>query len=91
MEVFKDAYVKFQAERVGNAYISRNLDITVGGLQLSSVSRSKVMEKSKITMISCSNVQFYPEDRLGLGGGAQQESPDHYSFVGANSHICCVD
>ena len=34
-------------------------------------------------MVSSSNVQFYPKDRLGLGSaGAQQESPDHYSYGG---------
>ena len=32
MEVFKDAHVKFQAERVGNIYMLRNLEVRVGGL-----------------------------------------------------------
>ena len=43
-------------------------------------------------MISSSDVQFYPEGRLGLGGaGAQQESPDHYVYGGANSHKSYMD
>jgi len=36
-----------------------------------------------------SDVQLYPEGRLGLG--ARQGSPDHYSYGGANSHRSCVD
>jgi len=36
--------------------------------------------------------QSYPEGRLRLGGaGAQQESPDRYSYGGANSLKSCVD
>jgi len=35
IEVFKEAHVKFQAERVGNIYMLRNFEVTVGGLQLS--------------------------------------------------------
>ena len=46
MEVSKHAQVKFQAERVGNVYMLRNSEVTVGGLQLSSASRSEVMEQS---------------------------------------------
>jgi len=43
-------------------------------------------------MVSSLDVQFYPEGGLGLGGtGAQQESADHYSCVGAISHKSCVD
>ena len=50
------------------------------------------MEQSETMMISSSNVQFYPERRLGLGGaGSQQESPDHYSYSGVNSHKSSVD
>ena len=44
MKVFKDAYAKFQAEHVGDDYMLRNLDVIVGGLQLSSASRSVVVE-----------------------------------------------
>jgi len=40
-------------------------------------------------IISSSDVQLYPEERLGLGG--QQDSPDRYSYGGANSHKFCVD
>jgi len=41
------------------------------------------MKQSETTMVSSSDVQFYPKDRLGLGSaGAQQESPDHYSYGG---------
>jgi len=68
------------------------LKVTVGELQLSSTSRSKVMEQSETTMVSSSDVQFYPEGRLGLSGvDAQQESPDCYSYGGTNSHKSCVD
>ena len=35
-------------------------------------------------MVSSSDVQLYPEERLGLG--AQQESLDRYSYGEANSH-----
>ena len=34
MKVFKDAHVKFQAERVSNVNTLRNSEVTVGGLQL---------------------------------------------------------
>ena len=70
----------------------QNSEVTVGGLQLSSASRSEVVEQSKITMVSNSDVQFYPQGKLGLGGGsAQQGSPDHYSYGGANSHKSCMN
>ena len=35
------------------------------------------------------DVQLYLEGRLGLG--AQQDSPDRYSYGGANSHSSYVD
>ena len=44
MKVFKEAYVMFQAEHVGNVYMLWNSEITVGGLQLSSASKAVVME-----------------------------------------------
>ena len=47
------------------------------------------MEQSETTMVSSSNVQLYPEERLGLG--TQQDSPDRYSYGGANSHRSCAD
>jgi len=38
-------------------------------------------------MVSNSDVEFYPEGRLGLGGAdAQQENPYYNSYSGANSH-----
>jgi len=40
-------------------------------------------------MKSSSDVQLYPEGGLGLG--PQQDSLDHYSYGGANSHRSCVD
>jgi len=40
-------------------------------------------------MVSSSDIQLYPEERLGLG--AQQGSPDCYSYRGANSHKSYVD
>ena len=47
------------------------------------------MEQSETTIVSSSNVQLYPEERLGLG--THQGSPDRYSYGGANSHRSCVD
>jgi len=70
----------------------RNSEVTVGGLQLSSGSRSEVVEQLETSVVSSSDVQFYPESRLGLGGvGAQQESPDRYFYGGVNSHKFFVD
>jgi len=65
--------VKFQAERVRNAYMLQNSEVTVGGLQLSSASRSKIVEQSENTMILGLDVQFYHEDRLGLNGTGTQQ------------------
>jgi len=70
--------------RVGNVYMLRNSKVTVGGLQLSSASKAVVVEQSETTMDSSSDVQLYPQGRLGLG--AQQGSSDRYSYGGANSH-----
>jgi len=67
----------------------QNSKVTVGGLQLSSASEAVVVEQSETTMDSSSDVQLYPEGRLGLG--VQQGSPDRYSSGGANSHKFCVD
>jgi len=89
MEVFKEVHVMFQAERVGNLYMLRNSEVTVARLQLSSASKAVVVEQSEITMDSSLYVQLYLEGRLGLG--AQQGSPDRYSYGGANSHKTCVD
>ena len=52
-------------------------------------SEAAVVEQSETTMISSSNVQLYPGERLELG--AQQDSPDLYSYGGTNSHKFCVD
>ena len=74
--------MKFQAKYVDNVYMLRNLKVTVSELQLSLASRSEIVEQSETIMVSSLDVQFYSEDRLGLGGAdAQQESPDHYSCV----------
>jgi len=67
MEVFKNAHVNFQAERVGDVYMLRNLEVIVDELQLPSASRSKVVEQSDTIMVSSSDVQFHPEGRLRLG------------------------
>jgi len=84
--------VKFQAERVDNVYMLRNLKVTVGELQLFSALRSEVVEQSEPRKVSSSDVQFYPEGRLRLGStGTKQESLDCYSYSGANSHKSCVD
>ena len=56
MEIFKEAHVKFLAERVGNVYMLRNLEVTVGGLQLSSASEAVVVEQSETTMDLSSDV-----------------------------------
>jgi len=81
--------VKFQAERVGNVYMLRNSEVTVGRLQLSSALKAAIVKQSETTMILSSDVQLYPEKRLGLG--VQQGSLDRYSYGGANSHKSCVD
>jgi len=67
----------------------QNSEVTVGGLQLSSASEVVVVERSGSTMVSNSDVLLYPKERLGLH--AQQDSPDRYSYDGANSHRSCVD
>ena len=79
----------FQAERVGNVYMLRNSEVTVGALQLSSASKAVVVEQSESTMDLSSDVQLYLEGKLGRG--AQQDSPDYDSYGGANSHKSCVD
>ena len=89
MKVFKEAHVMFQAKHVGNVYMFRNSEVTVGGLQLSSASKAVVVEPSETTIDSSSDVQLYPEERLGLG--TQQGSSDCYSYGGVNSHRFCVD
>ena len=67
MEVFKEAHVMFQAERVGNVYMLRNSEVIAGGLQLSSASKVVFAEQSETTMVSSSDVQLYPKERLGIG------------------------
>jgi len=67
----------------------RNSEVTVGGLQLSSVLKAAFVEQSETTMVSSVDVQLYPEERLGLD--MQQDSPDRYPYGGANSHKSCVD
>jgi len=89
MEVFKEAHVIFQTERVCNVYMLRSSKVKICGLQLFSASKAVVMEQSETTMDSSSDVQLYPEGRLGLG--MQQVSPDRYSYGGANSYRFCVD
>ena len=44
MEVFKKVNAKFQVEHVGDVYMLRNSEVTVGGLQLLSTSRSEIMK-----------------------------------------------
>ena len=51
----------------------RNSEATIGGLQLSLASYSKVMKQSKTTIVSSSNDQFYPESRLGLDGAGHNK------------------
>ena len=67
MKISKKAHVMLQAERVGNVYMLRNSEVTVGGLQLSSASKEVVVEQSETMMDSSSDVQLYAEGRLGLG------------------------
>jgi len=59
MEVFKEAHVIFQAERVGNVYMLQNSEVTVGGLQLSSASEAAVVEQSETMIDSSSDIQLY--------------------------------
>ena len=47
-------------------------------MQLSSASRSEVVEQSKTTMVLSSDVQFYPKGRLRLDvAGAQAQIITH--------------
>ena len=73
MEVSKEAHVKFQAERVCDVYMLRNSELIFGGLQLSSASKSEVVEQSEIMMILSLDVQFYPEGKLKLGDADTQQ------------------
>jgi len=70
--------VKFQAEHVANVSMLRNSEVTVGGLQLSLASKVEVVEQSETMMVSSSNVQLYPKERLRLD--AQLENTDLYSY-----------
>ena len=56
IKVSKEAHVKFQADRVGNVYMLRNLKVTVGGLQLSLASKVVVVPQSETTMVSSLDV-----------------------------------
>ena len=67
MKVSKKAHEKFQSECVGNMHMVRNSEVIVGGLQLSLVSKAAIVEQLETTMVSSSDVQLYPEKRLGLG------------------------
>jgi len=92
IKVFKDAQVTFQTERVDNVYMLQNLKVTGGGLQLISALRSEVVEQSETMMVLSSDIQFYPEGKLKLGGiDVQYGSPDHYSCIGTNSHKSRMD
>ena len=53
---FKDVHVKFQGERVSDVYMLRNSEITVGGLQLSSASKTEVVKQAETMMVSSSNI-----------------------------------
>ena len=60
MKIFKDAQVKFQAERVGkclNVAKFRGYRWWIAVI----LSRSEVMEQSETTMVSSLDVQFYPK------------------------------
>jgi len=59
MKVCKEAHVMFQAKRVGNVYMLRNSEVTVGELQFSPASKAVVVEQSETTMDSSSDVQVY--------------------------------
>ena len=60
MKVFKETHVMFQAERVGNVYMLRNSKVTVGGLQLSLVSKAAVVKQSETMIVLSLDVQLYP-------------------------------
>jgi len=89
MKVSKEAHVKFQVERVDNVYILQNSKVIIGVLQLSLASETVVVKQSETTMVSISDVQLYPEERLRLS--VQQDSSDRYSYGGTNSYKSCVD
>ena len=57
----------FQVERVGNVYMLRNSEVTVGELQLSSTLKFMVMKQLETMMVSNLDIQLYPQSRLGLG------------------------
>jgi len=52
MEVFKEAYMMFQAEHVGNVYMLQNSEVIISGLQLSSALKAVVVEQLETTMDS---------------------------------------
>ena len=62
MRVLKDAHLKFQVEHVDNINVLQHLKVTVGELQLFSISRLEVVEQSETMIVSSSDVQFYPKD-----------------------------
>jgi len=52
----------------------------------------EIVDQSETLIVSSSDVQFYPEGRLGLSGASAQEANlDRYSYDGANSHKSYVD
>ena len=89
MKVFKDTHVKFQTERVDDVCMLRNSKVIVGGLQLSSASRAKVVEQLETMMFLSSYVEFYLKCRLRLG--VQHDSLDRYFYGKANFHKSCMD
>ena len=50
-----------------------------------------VVEQSETTIVSSLDVQLYPDSKLGLGDADVYESPNRYSYGGANSHKSHVD
>ena len=61
MKVFNEAYVMFQAERIGNMYMLQNSEVSVGGLQLSSASEVAVVEQSETTMFQTQMFSYTPK------------------------------
>ena len=88
-ESFQRGLCDVSSRTCQHVYMLWNLEVTVGGLQLSLASKVVVVEQSETMMDSSSDVQLYPEGRLGLS--MQQGSTNRYSYGRENSHRSCVD
>jgi len=91
MKVFKDAQVKFLAERVGNIYSCeiRRLQLVHCNYPRSKLGGCGIIEDYDGFELRC---LVLLRRHMGLGGAdTKQENQDHYSCIRANSHKFCVD